>query len=530
MTSLGVVAPSLVHAQQEPVRAAASDPYWVARYYNNTQLAGDPVLQRNEQSLDYNWGNGSPDPAVNSNNFSARWTRYLYLGEGTYRFTVTTDDGARLFIDDRVVVDQWNVQAERTFVVDRNLTAGHHLIRVEYFEQTGKAKIRLTWERLGANPPPVVNGWRGEYFNNRDLLGDPALVRDDSSIDFRWGTGSPAPGTIQSDNFSVRWNRSLDLAAGNYRFTVTTDDGARLWVNNAHIINEWREQGERTYSSDIYLPGGNVPVRLEYFDAMGESVVRLQWQRIDGGGGGGGGDQDSSDADWFGQYYGNAELSGSPAFERRDRNIDFDWGSGGPNGGFKTDWFSIRWTRTYWTPEGKTKFTAEVDDGVRIFVDGELILDKWFAQTRTKYTVSKRLSRGDHTVVVEYQEQTGQASIKVTVSPPQTAVHNPVGNIITCVPPQPQNYAWIKIYRLGGNGEWESMGRGIGSFSSTGYLKLDGYPVDTNRYGDRGHPYRVEKWIDGSLVESTGNFQAGQPEFRVRAFADNYTPWGCAKP
>ena len=58
-----------------------------------------------------------------------------------------------------------------------------------------------------------------------------------------------------------------------------------------------------------------------------------------------------------------------------------------------------------------------------------------------------------------------------------------------------------------------------------GFLKIDGLPVDYFRYGDRGHPYRVEQWINGWLVRSVGNIHRGEPEFRVRPDTDNFTPW-----
>jgi hypothetical protein len=72
--------------------------------------------------------------------------------------------------------------------------------------------------------------------------------------------------------------------------------------------------------------------------------------------------------------------------------------------------------------------------------------------------------------------------------------------------------------------------RGWGAISPSGYLKIDGLSVDVARYGGRGHPYRVELWANGVLIRSVGNTARGEPEFRVRAGADNYTPWSCPAP
>jgi hypothetical protein len=58
---------------------------------------------------------------------------------------------------------------------------------------------------------------------------------------------------------------------------VTADDGVRLWVNNHLLIDAWRVQAPTTYSGDIYVPGGGVPVRLEYFEATQGASVFLSW-------------------------------------------------------------------------------------------------------------------------------------------------------------------------------------------------------------------------------------------------------------
>ena len=514
---------------------AAGDPAWAAAYWNNTALSGDPILTRQEARLDNRWGAGSPDGSINDDFFSARWTRTLSLSGGVYRFTAVTDDGMRVWIDDRLIVDQWREQAPRTIVVDRRLAAGNHAVRVEYFEATGDATAILNWALVsgGGQPPPASGEWRAEFFNNRDLAGDPALVRSDGSISFDWGGGSPAPGQVNADNFSARWTRDLHFDAGNYRFTVTVDDGARLWVNNARIIDEWREQSPRTFSGDIYLSGGTVPLRLEFLEATGNAQVRLDWQRIeqppppppaeenD--------DDDDADDTWRGEYYDNGSFDGSPTMVRHDGDIHFDWGYGSPDDDIDPDWFTVRWTRTIFTGEGRHRFTTETDDGVRLWVDGRRIIDEWQPQGRTRHSASIDLDRGLHTVVMEYQERTQLAFARLTINGPSADSRPPVGNIVTCVPPQPDNNAWIKLYRLDGNNNWNSISRGIGSVSASGFLKIDGLPVDTNRFGDRGEPYKVEMWVEGRVVTSTGDFQRGEPEFRVRAFADNYTPWQCGQ-
>jgi hypothetical protein len=279
VVTIGVIAVLLFSgtASAQGPSVQHSDPTWHASYWNNTALSGSPVLERSEPTLDCNWGLGSPDPSVQPDRFSARWTRYLDLAAATYRFSATSDDGMRVYVDGSLILNDWSDHTVRTVSADRALTAGHHLIVVEFYENVGDAVARLSWA-----PATTITNWRGEYFGNKRLSGTPALVRDDPQINFNWGTGSPAPGTIGRDNFSVRWTRSLNLAAGSYRFTMTVDDGGRLWVNRHVLIDAWRDQNPQTYTGTIYVPGGSIPVKMEYYEGAGGAVAQLSWSK-DGG-------------------------------------------------------------------------------------------------------------------------------------------------------------------------------------------------------------------------------------------------------
>jgi hypothetical protein len=195
------------------------------------------------------------------------------LTPGTYRFAATSDDGIRVWVDNALIINQWNDHASQTFTADQALAAGSHLVAVEYYENAELAVAGFSWELVGT---PIYN-WRGEYFNNMTLSAGAALVRDDVQIGFSWGNGSAAPGVISADGFSAHWTGWLDLPAGSYRVTLTVDDGARLWVNDHLLIDAWRDQGAQTYNSDIYLPGGPIPIKLDYYENTGNAVVQLAW-------------------------------------------------------------------------------------------------------------------------------------------------------------------------------------------------------------------------------------------------------------
>lgn len=269
-------------------RAAAEDAQWLGQFWNNRDLSGTPVLTRWENTIDFNWGEGSPAPQINDDNFSARWTRRVFFEEGNYRFFATMDDGMRIWIDDQLIIDSWTDSQEHTMTVDRFLTRGDHSIRIDYFEAGGMAVAQFSWQPLGSGGGGGGGGdfypnWKGEYFNNVTLGGPPSLVRDDRYLNFNWGYGSPAP-QIFPDFFSARWTRTYaNPTPGQYRIFLTSDDGSRLFINNQLIIDNWADQALTTKTVDYWHPGGPITVRVEYFEGTGQAAIRVGLLLVPGG-------------------------------------------------------------------------------------------------------------------------------------------------------------------------------------------------------------------------------------------------------
>ena len=107
-------------------------------------------------------------------------------------------------------------------------------------------------------------------------------------------------------------------------------------------------------------------------------------------------------------------LSGSPAVSRCEgAPINYDWGTGSPDPSVPIDGFSARWTGSFDFAGGSTTFTATADDGIRVYVDGSLVIDKWIDQSATTYTATRTLTAGAHQVKIEYYENDGDAVAKV---------------------------------------------------------------------------------------------------------------------
>lgn len=393
---------------------------WRGEYFDNRDLEGWPALVRNDHAIDFNWGDGSPDPALPADYFSVRWTHTLGFDAGTYRFLASTDDGVRLWVDDALVIDAWvDQKLPKTHTGDLYLAAGQHTIVVEYYEHGGKAAAHVWWRPLDS-----FAAWRGEYFDNRDLVGGPVLVRDDAEIRFDWGVG-PVVDWMPDDNFAVRWTRAVDFTPGYYRFAVQADDGVRLWIDQGIVIDKWQDMDyELHYVDGIYLQGQHT-VRLEYYEHTGHARVRFWWEPgtddnappssapVGAGAPVETEPEEWADDPWAAAYFANADLSGEPVLRRIETVLDHNWGWGSPGAGVPRDRFSARWTQPLYFRGGTYRFTSYTDDGVRLWVDGRLLIDSWRGMRGTR-SGTVRLSEGVHEVRMEYFERTGVALARLT--------------------------------------------------------------------------------------------------------------------
>jgi lipoprotein-anchoring transpeptidase ErfK/SrfK/LysM repeat protein len=112
---------------------------------------------------------------------------------------------------------------------------------------------------------------------------------------------------------------------------------------------------------------------------------------------------------WQASYWNNTNLSGLPVLERAEDNLDHDWGSGSPDPAVVADGFSARWMGSFSFAAGTYQFIATSDDGLRVWLDGELIIDSWNDQAATSVHTARTLEQGAHAIRVEYYENNATA-------------------------------------------------------------------------------------------------------------------------
>lgn len=273
------------------VPAMAQNPVWITEYYNNPNLSGDPVVRRNEPYVAFNYGQGSPISGVGNDNFSIRFATDVFLNSGTYRFAALADDNVRVTFNFGYtpVIDTFASPAVGQTVTGDVVVEnpGLYHIQVDYREVTDNAYVYVAYANLATNPngptfaqpvpapgPIQVNPgpWTAQYYSNTALSGDPTAIVTESSPTHNWGSGSPI-GSVPADNWSARWTSIQNIPAGNYTVAVSADDGVRVIINGVTVINQFGFATGQTYTSNIYLPGGNTQIIVEFVEFGGNAFL-----------------------------------------------------------------------------------------------------------------------------------------------------------------------------------------------------------------------------------------------------------------
>jgi PA14 domain-containing protein/fibronectin type III domain protein len=256
-------------------------------------------------------------------------------------------------------------------------------------------------------------GLIAEYFNNLDLAGIPMVTRVDPWVNFNWGLGSPASG-ISVDQFSVRWSGQIQPPyTGDYTFYVFSDDGVRLWIDGQRIINEWENQyGPEEMSPPIPLIAGHrYEIKVEYFENWAGAEIYLKWSSTQGGVS----KQTIPQSQLYptvngtglkGEYFTGMNLGQTPVFQRTDATVDFNWVDGSPGAGIPADQFSVRWTGRVKPPaDGNYTFYVLTDDGVRLWVNNQLLVNQWVNQWNQEHSNTIPLNGGQfYDIRMEFYE------------------------------------------------------------------------------------------------------------------------------
>jgi hypothetical protein len=223
---------------------------------------------------------------------------------------------------------------------------------------------------------------------------------------------------------------------------MSGDDGIRLYIDNAVVLDKWVDQGETQYTVTKTLTAGNHTIRFEFYDHTVDAVAKMSYVLV--------GSPTPTpvvtpvptptpivtptptpvitpsptmtpapSTVWKGEYW-NTPTQGSaptipttaPDLTRDDSAINFIWKWMSPDAKINADHFVSRWTKTQRFDTGTYVFTMTYDDGMRIFIDNQEVFNAWSDHAETTSTLEKALSAGDHTIRVEFYENSVWATAK----------------------------------------------------------------------------------------------------------------------
>jgi len=170
----------------------------LGKYYHGS--AGNPwqtfVMERIDPTIDFNWGDpGSPDPSVNVNNFTIRWTGMIEVpASANYTFHTQTDDGIRLWVGGQRLINNWTDHGDTHDSGNISLAAGQkYEIILEYYENGGGAVCQLSWESPSIAREAIPSRYLSveRPFPRRPNPADGAIIRD-TWVPLSWEPGDYA--------------------------------------------------------------------------------------------------------------------------------------------------------------------------------------------------------------------------------------------------------------------------------------------------------------------------------------------------
>ncbi len=428
-------------------------------YFDNVDFT-NLKLTRTDSTVNFSWGNASPDQLIGADTFSVRWTGQVEAKYSeTYNFYTRSDDGVRLWVNNQLLIDNFVNQSATEVVGSVALVAGQKYdIKLEYFDNTYSALSQLSWSSTSQakeiipqsqlysqvnTPVGNGNGLKGEYFDNADFT-NLKVTRTDSTVNFLWGSGSPDP-LIAPDTFSVRWSGQVEAKySETYNFYTRSDDGVRLWVNNQLLIDNFVNQSATELVGSVALVAGQkYDIKLEYFDNTYSAVSQLSWSStsqtkeiipqsqlysqastpVSNGNG------------LQGEYFDNADFT-NLKLTRTDSTVNFLWGSGSPSPVIAPDSFSVRWTGQVEAKYSETyNFYTRSDDGVRLWVNNQQLINNFVNQSATELVGSIALVAGQkYDIKLEYFDNAYSALSQLSWSStsqtkeiiPQSQLYSPV--------------------------------------------------------------------------------------------------------
>ena len=242
-----------------------------AAYFNNRELNGEPLFSRNENTVDHMWQEGEiVSGNLKANNFSARYTtNYTAKADGSITFEIDADDGYRLIVNDKEVINAWtrNRWGARTYKLQTKKDSVYKLV-VEYWQGEGKANVRL---RAGNFARTDLNALTSRIKDADAIIFvggiSPQLEGEEMRVDYPGFNGGDRT-SISLPSVQTELLKALRSTGKPVVFVMMTGSALAIpWEaeNVPAIVNAWYGgQSAGTALADVlfgdYNPAGRLPV------------------------------------------------------------------------------------------------------------------------------------------------------------------------------------------------------------------------------------------------------------------------------
>ncbi len=238
-------------------------------YYKSIDLSGTPILQRTDKTIDFHWTLYGPDPQLPNDFYSVQWTGTLHApASGSFHIGLEGNDGFRLYLDDQLIVDQWEKQSHHTRMVPVQLQKDKaYAIRIEFKETNGNAHIKLVWD------------W-GVKDNDETAIQEAiAIAKETDAVivvagieegEFRDRASLQLPGLQEKliQELSKTGKKIIVVLIGGSAVTMTN------WIDKADaVVAAWYpgEQGGHAVAQMLmgdYNPSGKLPISFPISEAQ----------------------------------------------------------------------------------------------------------------------------------------------------------------------------------------------------------------------------------------------------------------------
>ncbi|MBW4613498.1 MAG: PQQ-dependent sugar dehydrogenase [Desmonostoc vinosum HA7617-LM4] len=377
-----------------------------AEYFDNKNFT-NLKLTRIDSKVDFDWLYGSPDKSIDKDTFSVRWTGLVEAKySDTYTFYTTSDDGVRLWVNGKQIINRFVDQGATEVKGTIALEAGQKYdIKLEYYDNFVRAMSRLSWS---------------SSLQVKEVIPQSQLYTDATSLTATAKTTTLTARNTNTYNFTVTYKDDTAVKVSTLDNSDVLVTGPNEFSQLAKLVSVDNSSNgnERTATYSINAPSGSWNSTKN-----GTYTINLQANQISDTSG------NFAPAANLGtflvniagtgkglkaEYFDNLDFT-NLKLTRTDSTINFDWADGSPTASIANQTFSVRWTG-FIEPKYSETYTFYLisDDGAKVSINGEQIINLPTNQVSKRGSGNITLQAGEkYEIKMEYLEIYGPAVAKL---------------------------------------------------------------------------------------------------------------------